>query len=106
MNLQGEGLTDIQWGELEEAGSYGLSTKTWGNYKTAKAMINRCFDEKNLNLDWPMTETQTLTFIHWLRFERNLKATSITNYLSGLKHYHMLKGHDNHTLRTGKINLL
>lgn len=83
-----------------------MTVKTWSNYKTAKAMLYKCGKEKGIQIKWPLSENITLVFIHWLRFSRRLKVTTIINYLAGLKHFQVLKGMEKDQIRTGKINLV
>jgi hypothetical protein len=48
----------------------------------------------------------TLGFIHWLTFERNLKATSINGYLAGIRKLHIIKGLPEPVLRTSLVQMV
>jgi hypothetical protein len=48
----------------------------------------------------------TLGFIHWLTFERNLKATSINGYLAGIRNLHIIKGLPEPALRTSLVQMV
>ena len=83
-----------------------LSNNTKSSYNTVKRNIERCEIKLDCNLDFPWTITQTLHFIAYLIFTREVKATTVSCQLSGVRMAHIELGFDNPNLRTPLVNLL
>ena len=69
-------------------------------------MLLKCCREKNQKLELPLREETILVFIHWLVFNRNVKAATINTYLSGIRQLHVEKGASAEGLRTEKVNMV
>ena len=84
--------------QLANAANHSLSRSTWSMYKTVKTHLERCQIDLNVRFSFPMSNNQVLCFIAWL-LKRNLSATTINSYISGLRTIHLVKGLDNQALR-------
>ena len=104
--LGNTGLSGPEQQQLRELYSFGLAKETWSSYRTAERMLLRCCREKNQKLELPLREETILVFIHWLAFNRNVKATTINTYLSGIRQLHVEKGASTDGLRTEKVNMV
>lgn len=85
-------LSDKEKIELAKISNHGLAQSTWGNYKTARNMIEKCQKEKNQIFIWPISENDILIFISWLLTERKLSSSTVENYLAGVRQIHIMKG--------------
>jgi hypothetical protein len=54
----------------------------------------------------PTDESTILGFVHWLVFERNLAAASVSGYLAGIKKLHLVNGLPEPSLRTNLIKMV
>ena len=104
--LGNTGLSGPEQQQLRELYSFGLAKETWSSYRTAERMLLRCCREKNQKLELPLREETILVFIHWLAFNRNVKAATINTYLSGIRQLHVEKGASTDGLRTEKVNMV
>ena len=95
-------FSQSQTKKLRETANYALSKETWSCYRTALRMLNKCSNETNKNLDLPLNESKTLTFIAWL-LERNLTSSTVNSYLSGLRQAHISAGMEVPNLRSPLI---
>ena len=68
--------------------------------------VKRCEIEKNVNLELPFDTQKTLTFVSYLLFDRKVKAKTCYQYLSGVRMYHLSKGHIGPVLRPAIISLI
>ena len=84
---------------LETAANYSLSKKSWGTYKTAERMLERCQEETSSRIQLPMKEKDVLLFLAWL-VGRGLQARTISLYLSGIRMLHLRSGFYIPALRT------
>ena len=91
---------------LASLANLGLAESTHKVYQTVINHINRCKVEKNVNLDLPFDTQKTLTFVSYLLFDRKVKAKTCDKYLSGVRMYHLSKGHDVPVLRPAIISLI
>ena len=66
-------------------------------------MLNKCSEETKRDLRLPLTEAKTISFVAWL-LDRNLTASTINSYLSGLRQAHISAGLEVPILRTPIIN--
>jgi len=69
-------------------------------------MLARCCQEKNIELTLPIKEETTLAFIHWLIFQRKVKAGTIENYLAGIRQFHSANNIQGAELRTDRIKTI
>ena len=104
--LTGPELEVEEWAELDELYSYGLSKSTWSNYRTAEKLLAECCTEKGIAKELPAKEGTILAFVHWLAVNRGASAGTISNYLSGIRQLHIMKGAAEGGIRTEKIKLL
>lgn len=100
------GLTDQEQAQLEEVSSFGLTKNTWSNYKTAETLLIKCFTEKRIVLELPISEDNIIKFILWLDNTKGVCAATINNYLAGIRHLHIRKGAKLPVLRTDLVNLM
>ena len=98
-------LTPTEERQLLEMTSHGLTKKTWSNYKTAEKMLAKCCKELGMKKELPVDESTVLKFVLWLANTRKLKATTINNYLAGIRQLHIMKGADPPKLRSNIIQL-
>jgi hypothetical protein len=92
--------------DLANIAEHSITKKTWGTYKSAERMLATFCLEKGKKLELPTSESVILGFIHWLTFERNLKAASISGYLAGIKKLHTTKGLPEPSLRTKMVQMV
>jgi hypothetical protein len=57
-------------------------------------------------MEIPLGSKQILIFIDWLARARNLKATTINSYLSGVRQLHIMQNIDPPAFRTGLVKLV
>ena len=88
---------------LASTANFSLARSTWSTYNTALSQLKACSTELNQNLDLPLSESQTLTFVGWL-LEKDLKASTIESYLAGLRQGQIAQGLGESTLRTPLVN--
>lgn len=69
-------------------------------------MLAKYMKSSGKKLELPISEQCTLGFVHWLAFERKLKASSISGYLAGIKKLHILKGAGAPEIRTELVNMV
>lgn len=87
-------------------GSHGLAKKTWANYKTAERLLALCCIRNHIKLELPLSEDTTLQFVIWLAYERKVGASTIKNYLAGIRQLHINKGVRIPELHTEMVNLV
>lgn len=88
---------------LANAANHSLAKKTWSSYSTAIKMLERCGEETDTLVSFPLTEDKVLTFLAWL-MERNLSTSTINTYLSGIRQAHLISGVEPPVLRSAIIN--
>lgn len=92
-----------QWKEmLASAANFSLAKKTWSTYSTAIRMLDKCGTETGSNMQFPLDENNTLTFIAWL-MNRGLSTSTINSYLSGIRQAHLVRGIEIPVLRTSIV---
>jgi hypothetical protein len=64
--------------DLSTLAEHSIAKKTWSTYRTAKKMLEKFCSEKRVALILPISEEIVLKFVHWLLFERNLTAASVS----------------------------
>ena len=104
--LRHQNLPDNVRKDLEGLGAHGLTDKTWSSYNTAKKMLALCCKQNGLKKELPVPETTILIFIHWLATVRNLKSGTISNYLAGIRQFHIANGMPDPGVRTETVNLI
>ena len=104
--LRDTGLNSTERQQLEELYSMGLAKGTWSTYKTAERMLLQCCEEKGLERTLPASEDLILSFIHWMAFQRGVKAATIDTYLSGIRQLHIERGMPEAVIRTERVNMV
>ena len=92
LDLSSTGLPEEVLQDIEEAARHSLAIKTWASYNTAEKLLMIYHKEGKIKWELPVTEKVTLGFIHWLAFKRGIKASTIKNYLAGIRKLHIVKG--------------
>jgi hypothetical protein len=92
--------------DLSMMAEQSITRKTWSTYKSAERMLAAYCREKRKPLELPVNESMILGFVHWLVFERNLAAGSVSGYLAGIKKLHVIKGLPEPTLRTKLVQMV
>ena len=100
------GLSENISSQLAARTNMALANNTKSNYNTVKNNIRRCELALDCDLKFLWTITQTLHFIAYLLFTRNVKSNTVSCQLSGVRMAHIELGFDNPNLRTPLINLL
>ena len=100
------GLNSEETDLLTSLANLGLSNSTHKVYQTVINHIKRCEKEKNISLSLPFNTKKTFSFISYLLFERGVSSKTCDKYLSGVRMYHLTKGHDVPTLRPAIISLI
>ena len=88
---------------LTTTGNFSLSASTWSTYSTALTQLQACSSDLNITLALPISENETLTFVAWL-VKKNLQASTIESYLSGLRLAQISLGLGNQQIRTPLVN--
>ena len=88
---------------LAEVANFGLAQKTWSAYSTAGKMLEKCSNETGISMAFPLSESDILTFVAWL-LDRNLAASTIETYLSGLRQVHLVNNVSLPILRTPLVS--
>jgi hypothetical protein len=91
---------------LTEIANHSLSKATWSNYETARRMLARCGRDKKRTMELPLTEEDVLEFIDWMIHTRGLKHATITNYMAGIRQWHVSKGLEAPVLRTSLVKMV
>jgi hypothetical protein len=91
---------------LAAVGNYGLARSTWSSYSTAERMLATCASKRKRKMELPLSQDDLLEFIGWLISERNVKAGTVSSYLSGIRQMHILKGMEPPTIRTSLVRFL
>jgi len=92
--------------DLQLAAAHSITGRTWQSYKTAERMLAKYLKSSGGKLELPVTEKVVLGFVHWLAFERNLKANSISGYLAGIRKLHIMKGAPVSEIRSELISMV
>ena len=82
--------------------NHSISKSTWSSYRTAANMLQSCCLETATVLTYPVGQNVILLFIGWLH-KRNLSATTINSYLSGLRQLHLSLGLQIPVIRTDLV---
>jgi hypothetical protein len=92
--------------DLSEAARHSIARRTWGSYRSAERLLAQFCKENNKPLELPVSESMVLGYIHWLAFERNLSAATISGYLAGIKKLHTIRGLPEPVLRTKLVQMV
>ena len=76
---------------LEKTGNFGLSQGSWKTYGTVDRHLAACRLDTGRCASFPLEPADVLTFLGWL-IHRNIRATTVQVYLSGLRMSHLTKG--------------
>jgi hypothetical protein len=91
---------------LAEAGNYGLAKSTWSNYRTAERMLLHCQRDTTHCMELPLGKEEILLFVDWMMHKRKLKHGTISNYLSGIRQLHTVKGMEVPEIRSNLVKLI
>ena len=89
---------------LVRASNQSLSMNTWSSYKTAERHLVQCEHDTGVKIRFPMTNRMVLCFVGWLIEVRKVSASSIKQYLAGLRTVHLKNGHFPGNLRPDIVN--
>ena len=90
---------------LSVLANHSVTRNTWSSYATAEKMLSTCFGELKRTFSLPLSQADLITFIAWLH-SRNLSASTINSYLSGIRMAHLTKGLEPPVLRSELVNHL
>ena len=77
---------------LAEMLNCGVAANTWRSYKTAARHVGRIRRDLGINLSFPMSVEDTLTYVCYLRDVRKVSGATMDKYLTGLRMAHMTRG--------------
>ena len=93
--------------QMANRANMALSTNTKSNYQTVLNNIVRCEQTMECDLTFPWeTPTKVLTFLAFLLFNRNVKSSTASCQLSGVRMAHLELGLDSPSLRPAIVKLL
>ena len=84
---------------MAETANFALAKKSWSTYSTASKMLQRCAAEVGDVMDYPLTESNVLTFVAWM-INRGLSSSTMDSYLAGIRQIHLTNGVSLPILRT------
>ena len=87
---------------LATTANQALCKKSWGSYKTAISMLDRCLAEYREELTLPLPERLVTLYVAWL-LDRKLSVSTIRAYLSGVRTLHLISGVDPPNTRSPAI---
>ena len=87
------------------AANNSLGNHSWETYQSVKPHLKMCQKVCGLRFKFPLTEDQVFIFVAYL-LDLNLKSTTINTYLSGLRTWHLTRGHCVTNLRPDVIKAL
>ena len=83
----------------------GLSANTWKSYECIRNNLRKCENETKQSMELPFNGTKMLTFVGWM-ITRELKASSMSSYISALRMYHIALGFNEPVLREPIVKLI
>ena len=88
--------------------SAGIATSTKNQYRSAFKVVQEVQDTTGVKMTMPWTTEMVINYVVHLRETHvpKLKATTISNYLAGIRMYHLLEGHFNVNLRPDIVKLM
>ena len=99
------GLPEEVSKDLEQVANHALAKGTWSSYRTALKMLEQCCRARRMELVWPVSEDMILIFVHWLLVVKQVSASTVQTYLSGIRAAHIMQGWPTPTIRTDLINM-
>ena len=69
-----------------KAANNALTVKTWAGYDVIKSHLRKCQQVTGCRFSFPMADHEIVTLIAYLLAKTNLKAVSISKYMSGLRY--------------------
>jgi hypothetical protein len=105
-NFSSASLSEKVKSDLSVLAEHSIARKTWSTYRSAEKMLATFCMKKSYPLELPISEETMLGFIHWLLFERNLMAASVSGYLAGIRKLHIVKGLPEPTIRTRMVQMI
>ena len=87
------------------AANNSLGNHTWDTYQSVKPHMKMCQKVCGLRFDFPLTEDQVFIFVAYL-LDLNLKSSTINTYISGLRTWHLTRGHVITNLRPEVVKAL
>lgn len=97
--LLGVGVPDGYHVIIKEAIAASVSADTKSNYNTALRMLASCQEALNRSMRLPLSDQDVLCFVSFMA-NRNVKDTTISGYLSGIRLALLSTGHECDNLRT------
>ena len=82
--------------------NHALAKSTWDSYKSSLRRLKDCERETGTPMNLPLEEREVILFIAFL-IEKELAASTIESYLSGLRQAHIAGGWGDRNLRSSKI---
>jgi hypothetical protein len=104
--LSWQARSESEQEQLQLLSSLALAKGTWKNYGTAEGLLRKCCREKEIVWELPVSEATIVSFILWLAFERGVSSATISNYLSGIRNLHIVRGVKCPEIRSEKVELL
>ena len=88
--------------------SAGVSNCTKAQYNSAFKLVKEVEEGTGVKLIMPWTTEMVVCYIVHLREKHhpNLKASTLKNYLSGIRMHHLMRGHYNVNLRSDLVSLM
>jgi hypothetical protein len=77
---------------IVEAANLSLAKNTWSSYNTAENHIKRCEADTGVEIRFPMTPRMEFAYFGWLMKYRNVSASTMSQYASGLRVAHLKRG--------------
>ena len=90
-NIARLGLPKDMEGIVLNMANCSLARTTWRAYSTAERAAERCQMDTGLALNMPWSEREAVIFTAWC-IQRNLAASTIKQYISGIKAAHKREG--------------
>ena len=86
----------------------GVATSTKNQYRSAFRVVQEVEDATGMKMTMPWSTEMVINYVVHLRetHRPKLKANTISNYLSGIRMYHLMEGHYNVNLRPDIVNLM
>ena len=83
--------------------SMSVTVGTGAQYRSAMGIIGPASEYLKRPIDVPFTTSDCMALIVYMANVRKLKAATITNYFSGFRMLHLIKGHYNQQLRADVV---
>ena len=90
---------------LAGVANFGLCANTWKSYECIINNLCKCEKETKQSMELPFNGTKMLTFVGWM-IKRELKASSMSSYISALRMYHIALGYNEPVLREPIVKLI